>query len=63
MVQNEDRANDVRKFAKEVYQQCVEKGWSLSDYRLFAHYIEMSKESAFREVRTLVERTPLPNDF
>lgn len=62
MAQNEDRVNDVSEFAKEVYRQCVEKGWSLKDYRLFALLIERSKESAFGDVRTQLESAPLPNN-
>lgn len=55
------RASSVKKFADEVYQQCVDKGWTIGDFRLFTQFLELRKESAFSEVRQQVNDTSLPN--
>lgn len=56
------RSDGIADFAKEVYQQCVEKGWSLGDYSLFAQLIVLKKEAAFRVIRIQKENEPLPKD-
>ena len=56
-------SDGVSAFAQEVYCKCVEKGWTLSDFSLFAQLIELKKEAAFREIRTQEGNKPLPNDF
>lgn len=46
----EGRTSVVKKFADEVYRQCVDMEWTVEDFRLFAQFIEMHKESVSNEV-------------
>ena len=57
----EKAAGDVGKFTREVYQQCVDKGWSVNDFRLFVQLINLRKESVFSEVSQQVRNMPLPS--
>lgn len=59
--ERENRSEDVAEFAREVYQQCVDKGWSIKDFGLFVTLIKIRKESADRTVIHQLEDAPLPN--
>lgn len=48
-IEETKRSDEVGEFAKEVYQQCVDKGWSVGDFRLFAQIINVRKESALSD--------------
>ena len=62
MATERKRSDGISAFAKEVYCQCVEKGWTLSDFSLFVQLIELKKEAAFRVIRIQKENEPLPKD-
>lgn len=62
-VTNHGDISEVTKFANEVYQQCVDKGWSVADFGLFTQLLIIRKESAINQVRAQMDQSPLPSDW
>lgn len=55
--------SEVYEFSNEVYQQCVDKGWSVADFGLFTQLLIIRKESAINQVRAQIDQSPLPSDW
>lgn len=54
-------SEEIENFANEVYRQCVDKGMTCKDFRLFAHFIEVRKQRVASTLYKQTEKLALPN--